>query len=98
MNAIDTRRRILDAVDANFDAQLATTRDFVAIPPTRGAVQDLVFTALTDTQFYGLTTTFRACASAPVVLRCTASTNMSISTRCGNRPRPPRCLSRNGAG
>jgi len=37
MNAVDTKRRILDAVDANFDAQLATTRDFVAIPSTRGA-------------------------------------------------------------
>jgi len=36
MNAVDTKRRILDAVDANFDAQLATTRDFVAIPSTRG--------------------------------------------------------------
>src|SRR6188768_2199065 len=37
MNTLDTRRRILDAVDAGFDAQLATTRDFVAIPSTRGA-------------------------------------------------------------
>ena len=36
MNAIDTQK-ILDAVDASFDAQLATTRDFVAIPSTRGA-------------------------------------------------------------
>jgi acetylornithine deacetylase len=36
MNA-DTQRKILDAVDAGFDAQLATTRDFVAIPSTRGA-------------------------------------------------------------
>jgi hypothetical protein len=35
MNAIDTKQKILDAVDANFDAQLATTRDFVAIPSTR---------------------------------------------------------------
>jgi hypothetical protein len=25
MNDIDTKRKILDAVDANFDAQLATT-------------------------------------------------------------------------
>jgi len=33
----DNQRRILDAVDAGFDAQLATTRDFVAIPSTRGA-------------------------------------------------------------
>jgi hypothetical protein len=33
----DTRRRILDAVDANFDAELATTADFVSIPSTRGA-------------------------------------------------------------
>jgi acetylornithine deacetylase len=37
MNAIDTQRKILDAVDANFDAQLATTKEFVAIPSTRGA-------------------------------------------------------------
>ena len=37
MNAIDTKKKILDAVDAGFDAQLATTRDFVAIPSTRGA-------------------------------------------------------------
>ncbi len=37
MNAIDAKQRILDAVDANFEAQLATTRDFVAIPSTRGA-------------------------------------------------------------
>ena len=36
MNA-DTQQRILDAVDAGFEAQLATTRDFVAIPSTRGA-------------------------------------------------------------
>src|SRR5262245_18707137 len=36
MNA-DTQQRILDAVDAGFDAQLATTADFVAIPSTRGA-------------------------------------------------------------
>jgi hypothetical protein len=27
MNAIDTKQKILDAVDAGFDAQLATTRD-----------------------------------------------------------------------
>lgn len=45
MNVADTRKRILDAVDANFDAQLATTRDFVAIPSTRGAegpCQDMI--------------------------------------------------------
>ena len=45
MNAIDTRQRILEAVDAGFDAQLATTRDFVAIPSTRGAegpCQDMI--------------------------------------------------------
>ena len=45
MNAIDTRQRILDAVDAGFDAQLATTREFVAIPSTRGAegpCQDMI--------------------------------------------------------
>jgi hypothetical protein len=35
MNASDIRQKILDAVDANFDAQLATTRDFVAIPRGR---------------------------------------------------------------
>jgi acetylornithine deacetylase len=33
----DTKRKILDAVDAGFDAQLATTKEFVAIPSTRGA-------------------------------------------------------------
>ena len=41
----DTRQRILDAVDAGFDAQLATTRDFIAIPSTRGAegpCQDMI--------------------------------------------------------
>jgi acetylornithine deacetylase len=41
----DAARKILDAVDANFDAQLATTRDFVAIPSTRGAegpCQDMI--------------------------------------------------------
>jgi acetylornithine deacetylase len=37
MNPGDMHRKILDAVDANFDRQLATTRDFVAIPSTRGA-------------------------------------------------------------
>src|SRR5947209_18359275 len=37
MIALDTQQRIIDAVDANFDAQLATTSDFVAIPSTRGA-------------------------------------------------------------
>ena len=45
MNVLDTRRKILDAVDANFDAQLATTLDFVAIPSTRGAegpCQDMI--------------------------------------------------------
>ena len=44
MNA-DTTQRILDAVDAGFDAQLATTRDLVAIPSTRGAegpCQDMI--------------------------------------------------------
>src|SRR5262249_23882750 len=41
----DTTQRVLDAVDAAFDAQLATTRDFVAIPSTRGAegpCQDMI--------------------------------------------------------
>ncbi len=45
MNVLDARRKILDAVDANFDAQLATTMDFVAIPSTRGAegpCQDMI--------------------------------------------------------
>ena len=45
MNATDTSQKILDAVDAGFDAQLATTRDFVAIPSTRGAegpCQDMI--------------------------------------------------------
>src|SRR3954467_15164812 len=37
MKVTDIHQRIIDAVDANFDAQLATTRDFVAIPSTRGA-------------------------------------------------------------
>ncbi len=37
MNLDDARQKILEAVDSNFDAQLATTRDFVAIPSTRGA-------------------------------------------------------------
>ena len=44
MNA-DTQQKILDAVDAGFDAQLATTMDFVAIPSTRGAegpCQDMI--------------------------------------------------------
>src|SRR5882724_1673890 len=45
MNVSDIKRKILDAVDAGFDAQLATTRDFVAIPSTRGAegpCQDMI--------------------------------------------------------
>ena len=45
MNVTDTKQRILDAVDAGFDAQLATTKDFVAIPSTRGAegpCQDMI--------------------------------------------------------
>src|ERR1700737_653740 len=45
MNAPYTQRKILDAVDASFDAQLAATRDFVAIPSTRGAegpCQDMI--------------------------------------------------------
>jgi acetylornithine deacetylase len=45
MNVSDTQRKILDAVDAGFDAQLATTSDFVAIPSTRGAegpCQDMI--------------------------------------------------------
>src|SRR6201995_1919835 len=45
MRVTDTSRKILDAIDANFDAQLATTRDLVAIPSTRGAegpCQDMI--------------------------------------------------------
>jgi acetylornithine deacetylase len=45
MNLNDRQKRILAAVDAGFDAQLATTRDFVAIPSTRGAegpCQDMI--------------------------------------------------------
>src|SRR5215475_3013948 len=44
MNA-DDKKKILDAVDAGFDAQLKTTSDFVAIPSTRGAegpCQDMI--------------------------------------------------------
>jgi acetylornithine deacetylase len=45
MKSDDAMQKILDAVDANFDAQLGTTRDFVAIPSTRGAegpCQDMI--------------------------------------------------------
>jgi acetylornithine deacetylase len=45
MNLSDAQQRILDAVDAGFDAQLSTTCDFVAIPSTRGAegpCQDMI--------------------------------------------------------
>ena len=45
MSSDDIKRKILDAVDSGFDAQLATTRDFVAIPSTRGAegpCQDMI--------------------------------------------------------
>ena len=45
MTATEQQRRILDAVDAAFDDQLATTQDFVAIPSTRGAegpCQDMI--------------------------------------------------------
>ena len=45
MNASDVRRGILEAVDENFDAQLATTAAFVAIPSVRGAegpCQDMI--------------------------------------------------------
>ena len=41
----DIAKRIADAVDLVFDAQLATTRDFVAIPSTRsaeGPCQDMI--------------------------------------------------------
>ena len=45
MGPSDNQRRILSAVDAGFDAQLAVTKDFVAIPSTRGAegpCQDMI--------------------------------------------------------
>jgi acetylornithine deacetylase len=45
MSANDDQHRILDAVDAGFDVQLATTKEFVAIPSTRGAegpCQDMI--------------------------------------------------------
>ena len=45
MTISDIQQRILAAVDTGFDAQLATTRDFVAIPSTRGAegpCQDMI--------------------------------------------------------
>ena len=45
MNASDVRRGILEAVDENFGAQLATTADLVAIPSIRGAegpCQDMI--------------------------------------------------------
>jgi acetylornithine deacetylase len=45
MQADDTQRRILGAVDSAFDAQLGVTKDFVAIPSTRGAegpCQDMI--------------------------------------------------------
>src|SRR3954447_19239779 len=45
MNSDDIKRKILDAVDAGFDAQLACTKEFVAIPSTRGAegpCQDMI--------------------------------------------------------
>lgn len=41
----DDHRRIIDAIDARFDEQLSVTRDFVAIPSTRGAegpCQDMI--------------------------------------------------------
>src|ERR1051325_7101559 len=41
----DTQQKLPDAVEAGFEAQLATTRDFVAIPSTRGAegpCQDMI--------------------------------------------------------
>ena len=37
MISSDITQRIADAVDTGFDHQIATTRDFVAIPSTRGA-------------------------------------------------------------
>ncbi len=45
MTISETQRRICDAVDAAFDRQLATTKDLVAIPSTRGAegpCQDMI--------------------------------------------------------
>ena len=45
MNATESRQKILDAVDAGFEAQLATTMAVVAVPSTRGAegpCQDMI--------------------------------------------------------
>src|ERR1043165_3171398 len=45
MNSDTIKAKILDAVDDGFDAQLATTKEFVAIPSTRGAegpCQDMI--------------------------------------------------------
>src|ERR1044072_9886536 len=45
MTPDEQKRKILDAVDDGFDAQLATTKEFVAIPSTRGAegpCQDMI--------------------------------------------------------
>jgi len=57
-----------------------------------GKVEDLVFTALTDTRFYGLNYNIPSLCSAPAARRFTASTNMSIWNRCGSRPRRRRCF------
>jgi hypothetical protein len=54
MTASDIQQRILDAVDAGFEAQLATIRDFVAIPSTRGAegpCQDMIADLLRERGF-----------------------------------------------
>ncbi|OQW54055.1 MAG: acetylornithine deacetylase [Proteobacteria bacterium SG_bin9] len=45
MQLSDTQRRIVDAVDAAFDRQIETTRQFASIPSTRGAegpCQDMI--------------------------------------------------------
>jgi acetylornithine deacetylase len=63
MNATDTERKILDAVDAGFDAQLATTRDFVAIPSTRGAegpCQDMIGDLLRQRGYEGRRLAYRS--------------------------------------
>ncbi len=64
-----------------------------------GAVQDLAFTALTDTRFYGLNYNIPSlCFGAsgdgdPRLQRICRS-----GRRCGSRRRRPRCSSRSGAG
>ena len=63
-----------------------------------GAVQDLVFTALTDTRFYGLNYNIPSlCFGASGAAMHGFNEYVDLN-RCGNRPRRPRCSSRSGAG